>query len=108
MNTVLTQTEKDRQEAAEAVYSIPHLLGISTETAVSACHSYGLTALKKPLREMQKSGEITWEVPFHIAVNASQTNTPEKYVKACFIGTTQFTENIKNILNKKGEYYGRN
>ena len=96
---------RNKLTAAEAVFSIKYIVGLDFTVAIRRAIDLNLTILVPKMKQASSEGLITYSVPFDIAVNAVLTNTPEKYVKACFISTQQFDENINQIINEKGDYY---
>ena len=73
--------------------------------AMARARELNLTILIPKMKQCSSEGVMNFSVPFDIAVNAVLTNTPEKYIKACFVATKQFDESINQILTEKGEYY---
>jgi len=97
--------QRKRLLAAEAVFTIKHILGLDMTVAMARARELNLTTLIHKMKQCHSEGIINYSVPFDIAVNAVLTNTPEKYIKACFIATKQFDREIEQILKEKGEYY---
>ena len=103
--TALGTIYRNKLVAAEAVFSIKHIVGLDFTVAIRRARDLNMTTLIPKMKQASSEGLIIYSVPFDIAVNAVLTNTPEKYCKACFISTQQFDENINQIINEKGEYY---
>lgn len=97
--------QRKRLLAAEAVFTIRYILGLDLTVAMARARELNLTILIPKMKQCHSEGIINYSVPFDIAVNAVLTNTPEKYIKACFIATKQFDQEIEQILKEKGEYY---
>jgi len=96
---------KKRLLAAEAVFTVRNMVGLDFTVAMRMARELNLTVLIHKMLKANSEGHITYSVPFDIAVNAVLTNTPEKYIKACFVATNQFDRNVEKILDEKGEFY---
>ena len=102
---IITETETKKRDAAEAILTIPYLIGLDFSAAINQCIDLKQYCLINDMVTTHSVGVINFFVPYNVAINATHFENPALYCKAYFISTNQFTDSIEKILTEKGKYY---